>query len=272
MSAGRPVVHLLGDAILDNYYNLADQKRDLKCELSELGFSVNNCAVDDVKVTDIINGLTPRTLYTNSRSYPYPIKEDGKMYPLKSVLSAIGVNRSFSSVYCGIRAQISTGTITQDNMVVISMGGNDIHDKMRSVLLGAEYFINSVTTKSFVANFKKIIETACSVCDKVILVSIYLPYLGTGSKYAIYSPFANPVINKWNKFIRGIAQEYNIPVLDLSRTINVGTRQHYGKDETRLSNIANKCIAKCLAHIYSHYDGYHIYYAENCDPATIKVE
>lgn len=268
----KPIVHLLGDAILDNYYNLTDSRKDLAYELTEMGFRVNNYAVDDVKVADVINGLTPREIYTKSRSYHYPVQSNGKMYPLKSMLNAIGVNKSFSSVYSGIQSQIATGTITQDNMVVISMGGNDIHDKMRSVLLGAEYFINSVTTKTFVNNFKKIIETALSACDKIVLVSVYLPYLGTGSKYAIYSPFANAVINKWNKFIRSIAQQYNIPLLDLSRTLNVGTREHYGKDETRVSNISNKCMAKCLAHIHANYSGYRVYYAENCDPARIKVE
>ena len=271
MSSKREI-HLLGDAILDNYSRLTNPAQDLKKELTDLGFSVNNCAVDDVKVSDIIHGTVPKEQYTKSRSYPYPIHKDGKMYPLKSVLSAIGVNKSFSPVYSGVRAPSKHKESTSDNMVVISMGGNDIHSKFASIFLGAGYFINSVITPEFTLNFKKVIETIRSGCDKIVLVSIYLPYLGNGSAYGLYTPLAKPVMDNWNKFIHGIAKEYNIPVLDLSRTLNIGNRSHYGTDDTRVSNVSSKCIADCLAYIHSHYNGHHVYFCPDCDSSNIIVE
>lgn len=268
----KPVIHLLGDAILDNYHQLSSPDRDLRKELTDLGFRVNNCAVDDVKVADIINGIVPRALYTKSRSYPYPLEKDGKMYPLNSVLSTIGVNKSFAPVYSGISAPSVQKAPSKDNMVVISMGGNDIHAHVGKIIFGANVFLNSVLTPEFARDFSKVIETVRSSCDKIVLVSIYLPYLGVASSYGVYTPFAKPIMAKWNKFIYENAKKYNIPVLDLNRTLNVGNRSHYGKDDTRVSNISNKCIAKCLAHIYANYDGFHVYYSPNCDYSNITVE
>lgn len=272
MSIVKPVIHLLGDAILDNYYSLSDRSRDLKKELTDLGFTVNNCAVDDVKVANIINGIVPNEKYTKSRSYPYPIEAGGKMQPLKSVLDSIGVTKAFTSVYSNIQPQAIGKSVQNDDMVVISMGGGDIYDKIKSILLGGEYFINSVLTPEFIANFRKVIDGVRKSCSKIVLVSIYLPFLGTASSYALYSPFATTVMNKWNAFINSIAKEYNIPVLDLSRTLNIGTREHYGTDDTRVSNVSNKCMAECLAYIHSHYSGHHIYYCPNCDSSKIIVE
>lgn len=267
------MVHLLGDAILDNYYRLSDPKKDLNKELTDLGFEVNNCAIDDVKVSDVINGVVPKEMYTKSRSYKYPIQKDGKMYPLRSVLTKIGIHNSFQSIYSGIKSEAKQPKrLEQDNMVVISMGGGDVHSKVKGIMLGGEYFINSVVTSDFVNNFKRVIETVQPSCPKIVLLSIYLPYLGVGSSYGMYAPFAKTVMHKWNKFINGIAKQYNIPVLDLSRTLDVGNRDHYGTDDTRVSNITNKCMAQCLQYIYSHYDGHHIYYAPDCKFSDLKVE
>lgn len=265
--SSRPTIYLVGDAILDNYYMLSDKEQDLRKEIIDLGFEVNNLATDDVKVSDIINGIIPRDIYVKSRGYPYPTQKDGKIYPLKSVTSDIGVNKSFTSVYAGIGMDIRP-----DNMVVVSMGGNDIHSNSKSIILGVDYFFNTIITPDFVANYRRIIETLLSSCDKIILVSIYLPYLGIGSSYAVFSPLARPVMDRWNKFIQSIAQEYNIPVIDLSRTLDNGNRTHYGTDEARVSNITNKCIAKCIAHIYNNYQGYHIYYAPNLNYSNIIIE
>ena len=270
--SSNPTICLLGDAILDDYYTLSDKERDLKKELTDLRFDVYNCATDDVKVVDVINGIVPNENYMKSRSYSYPTEKDGKMYPLKSVTSFIGINKSFASVYDGIKSFSSFGVSTKpDTMVVISMGGNDIHSKFGNVILGPEYLINNVITPEFISNYKTIIEMIKTSCNKLVLVSIYLPYLGIGSAYGLYAPVAKPVIDKWNKFIHSLAQEYNIPVLDLSKTLNVGNRSHYGNDNTRTSNISNKCIANCISYIYKNYNGYETYYAANCSK-TVTVE
>jgi len=263
----KAVIHLLGDAILDNYAQLRIPENDLRKELSELGFTVNNCAVDEVKVSDILNGIIPKDVYIRGRTYVYPQDKDGKMFPLNSVLSTIGVNKSFVSVYGGIHAPRGA-----DNMVVISMGGNDIRPHVNKIILGAQYFIGSVVTEKFILDFDKVIEMVKTGCTKIVLVSIYLPYLGVGSSYGLYSPVAKPIINKWNKFIYDMGKKYNIPVLDLSRTLNVGNREHYGKDDTRVSNISNKCMADAINYIYKNYDNYHIYYCPDCQISNISIE
>jgi lysophospholipase L1-like esterase len=270
--ATKPVIHLLGDGILDNFSRLPNPNQDLRKELIDLGFDVNNCAIDDVRVVDIMQGLVPGEQYTKARSYKYPTQKDGKMHPMKSVLAAIGVNKAFKPVYSGISAPSRDLTPLNDNMIVISMGGNDVQDKIRSILFGVESFIQAVVTQEFTRNFKKVLDIAKTNCGKIVLISIYLPYLGNGSSYGMYSPFATKVMERWHKFIHGIAKEYNIPVLDLSRTLNVGDRTHYGTEDTRLSNVSSHCIAACLSHIHSHYTGYKTVFAPNCDISKITIE
>lgn len=271
--ASKPVIHLLGDGILDNFSRLTNPNQDLRKDLLDLGFSVNNCAIDDIRVADIIQGLIPNETYTKSRSYPYPVQKDGKMYPMKSVLTAIGVNKAFKPVYsAGLSAPSRDLIPPNDNMIVISMGGIDVQDKIRSILFGAESLIQAVVTPEFTRDFKRVLDIARTNCNKIVLVSIYLPFLGNGAAYGVYTPFAKPVMEKWHKFIHGIAKEYNIPVLDLSRTLNVGDRTHYGTEDTRLSNVSSHCVAACLSYIQSHYAGYKTYYAPNCDISKITVE
>ena len=55
------VIHLLGDGILDNHLYLENKAQDLKKELSDIGFTVNNYAVDKTKVGDVIGGVPPYT-------------------------------------------------------------------------------------------------------------------------------------------------------------------------------------------------------------------
>ncbi len=79
-------------------------------------------------------------------------------------------------------------------------------------------------------------------------------------------------MEKWHDILYKIARKYNIPILNLNKTFDVSNRSHYGTIDIHPSNISNKCIAKCITYIPSHYDGYHIYYATNCDSSKIKIE
>jgi len=269
-SEHNPSIYLVGDAILDNYYTLEHRENDLKKELTNLGYTVHNYAVDHLKVTDIFNGITPDNIYTQSRSYSYPIHSNGKMFPLKSIASSMDVNKSFSPMYLDIKPIGSS--VRNKTMIVISLGGNDIYSNMKNIIFGPDYFINSVITDEFKSAYKKVIQTSKNISDQVVLLSLYLPYLGNGSSYGLYTPFATPVINKWNTFICQLAKEYNIPVLDLNRTLNTADRSHYGTDDSRISNSTNKCIAHCLSHICSNYNGYRCYYAPNINFNNIITE
>ncbi len=76
-------------------------------------------------------------------------------------------------------------------------------------------------------------------------------------------------MEKWNEFIFLIAKKYDIPVLDLNKTLNNKDRSHYGTNDTRPSNISSKCVAKCIKYIYTHYDGYNIYFSPECNLSKI---
>jgi len=269
----RPKMYLIGDAILDNFYTLPNKERDLTKELTDLNFNVYNYAIDDTKVSDLLNGITPREIFIKSRSYPYSIQKDGKIYQIQSLLDSIGVVKTFTPVYGEFNIRPIGEDSKPDTMVVISMGGNDLGTGLRNIIWGPEYYINSVITSEFIANYKKVIEKVRQGCEKIVLISVYLPYLGIGSSYGLYSPLAKPIMDKWHKFIHGVAKEYNVPILDLSRTLNIGERSHYGTEDTRASNISSKCIAECLAYIYRNYpNSYRVYYAPNLDASHIVVE
>lgn len=156
-----------------------------------------------------------------------------------------------------------------DNMSIISIGGNDISSKIPNVVLGIDYLMNSVLTSEFKTVYENIIQKITINCKKILLISMYLPYLGSGSSYGKYSSFSIAIMNKWNEFLFSIAKKYNIPVLDLNKTLNNQDRSHYGIDDTRVSNISSKCMAKCITYINKHYDGYSVYYSPNCDYTKI---
>jgi hypothetical protein len=250
-------IFFVGDAILDNFYWLSDKKRDLKDEVGRLGFEVVNYAVDNIKMSNILEGIEPTETLKQSRSYPYPVQKDNKIYPLKSLLN---FKKSFDSK-------------SRDDMVVISIGGIDVQSKMIHALLGPDHLVNAVATDEFKSNFRTLLKQTSEKFDKVVLVSIYLPYLGKGSKYGLYAPFSRALIERWNKFVKGMAREFNISVLDLSRTLNTSERSHYSEvDDTRISNKSNKCVAECISYIFNNYKGSRIYYAPNNNSSKIIVE
>lgn len=251
------MIHFIGDGILDNFYKLGDKKKDLRDEVSRLGFDVNNYAVDGAKMSSIIKGIEPRDELKKNRHYPYPIQKDGKMYPLKSLLN-------FKKL-CGDKAK--------DDMVVISIGGIDIKSKMKYVLLGADKLVKEVATDDFKANYRSLLKEATENFNKVIIISVYLPYLGIGSSHGMYTPFSRPVIEKWNKFIKGMAKEFNVSIFDLSETLNPSDRSHYSdSDDTRISDKTSKCIAECLSNIFSSYQQNKVYSAPNLDSTKIIVK
>ena len=253
-------IYLIGDGILDNFKYLNNKEQDLRKEISMLGYEVYNFAKEEMKVIDVINGYLLNDKQIKSRNYPYQVdKSDNILYPLK-LLS----NDKFSSIYNNIPSNKCN-----DNMAVISIGGNDVNNRFTNILLGVDYFINAILTTEFKENYESIIKSVQRNCKKIILISMYLPYLGVGSSYGKYINYSTSIMGKWNDFIYDLAKSYNIPVFDLNKTINNTDRSHYGTDDTRLSNSSSKCIAKCIKYIYNHYDGHHVYYSTNCNYSKI---
>lgn len=271
----KPNIYLVGDAILDNYYWLQEKEKDLSKELSNLGYSTHNFAVDDLRVMDMFCGLKPRDEYKNTRHYKYLTESDHKLYPLKLLKDSTGVNKGFAPVQ-GRIASFSNKPKTE-NFVVVSMGGIDISDKLVSIsvhaVLGLRNLISSVLNPDFIKNYENVLKTVATTTDKTVLVSMYLPYLGPKSKYGKYASYSKPILAEWQKFIFQIGKKHNIPILDLSRTLDYNDRSFYSQnDETRVSNKGNKCIAECISFICKNYDGFAIYYAPNGDINNIQVD
>ncbi len=249
-------IYLIGDGILDNFKYLDDKTSDLRQEIADLGYDVHNYAKEEMKVIDVINGYKLDDKQLKLRNYTYQIDvKDSKLYPLKLIQNSKKL----------------TSTLTfNDNLAVISIGGNDVGERFFNIVLGVDYFMGAVITPEFQTNYEKIIESINITCKKIILVSMYLPYLGEGSSYGKYSNFSVVIMKKWNDFIYSLGKKYNIPILDLNKTLDNKNRTHYSTiDDTRLSNVSSKCIAKCIKYIYKHYDGYYTYFSTNCNGSKI---
>lgn len=258
-------IYLIGDGILDNFKYLDDKDLDLNKELMNLGLDVHNFAKEEMKVIDVLNGLKLTSIQIKSRNYNYQVDNtDNKLYPLKLLENTSNKKiLSFNNIY--------GNTNLNTNMAVISIGGNDVGERFFNIVLGVDYFINAIITEEFTNNYGKIIESININCKKMLLISMYLPYLGEGSSYVKYNNYAIPIMKKWNNFIYLLAQKYNIPVLDLNKTLNNKDRTHYSaSDDTRLSNISSKCLSRCIKYIYNNYEGHSIYYSPNCDCKKIK--
>lgn len=249
-------IYLIGDGILDNFKYLDDKDLDLRKEIANLGYDVYNYAKEEMKLIDIIDGYKLTDKQLKLRDYLYQIdNRDSKLYPLRLIKNNKKV----------------TSTLTHnDNLAVISIGGNDVNERFFNIVMGVDYFMGAVITQEFQNNYQKIIESIKVDCKKLILVSMYLPYLGEGSSYGKYENLSVAIMKKWNDFIYALGKKNDIPVLDLNKTLNNKTRSHYSNvDDTRLSNVSSKCIAKCIKYIYKHYDGYHVYFSTDCNGVKI---
>jgi len=247
-------IYLIGDGILDNFKYLDNKASDLRKEISDLGYDVHNYAKEEMKVIDVLNGYKLDEKQLKLRNYRYPIDtKDSILYPLRLIQN----NKKLTST-------------SNDNFAVISIGGNDVGERFFNIILGVDYFMNAVITPEFQTNYEKIIESINTNCKRILLISMYLPYLGEGSSYGKYVNFSVTIMKKWNDFIYSLGKKYKIPVLDLNKTLDNKNRSHYSSiDDTRLSNVSSKCIAKCIKYIYKHYDGYHIYYSTDCNGTKI---
>ena len=257
LDCNRGTISLIGDSILDNYYMLPNRDQDLRKDLEDLKFSVNNYAVEDARLNNIRYGVVPGEKYITSRCYPYLLDCDGKMYPLKLLARNSSIFNTFTPVYETLS--------TDSDMAVFSIGGHDLQDGVTKIVFGADYFFNSVVSPSFISEYDFVIEEIKRHTSKIILISMYLPFLGPGASYGIFCSLAIPFIKRWRSFLQEMGKKHNIPILDLSQTVNSYNRDHYGVTDIYPSNITSKCMAECISYIYDHYDGYHVYFAPDCD-------
>jgi hypothetical protein len=243
-------IALIGDSILDNFYWLEDRQNDLHAQLTHLGYTTFNFAVDESRLRDVIFGIRPKQVYSRSRTYPYPVDNTRKVHPL-SLLNNI-----------------------RSDLTVISVGGNDLRHNLYQLLNGIDAFINSVFTPDYTNDYRHLLQTAkfLTTGGRIILTCLYCPYLGEGSRYRQLEPFKDILLLRIRNFYINLAQMYDIPVLDLSRTFNPYNRSHYGSTEIEPSNFSSLTIAQCIHYMYLNYRGYDIYYAPECNILNLTRE
>jgi hypothetical protein len=237
------MIALVGDSVLDNFYWLEEKDKDLRFRIRELGYSCENYAVDESRLDDVIDGIIPRSVYSSSRSYPYP----GEIVIPLDLIEKLN-----------------------PDVIVLSIGGNDLRVNLLSISFGVEHFIKTVLTKDFINNYRLLLQTLKHYCKKLIVVSIYCPCISEGL-YSFISFLADPVMNSWFNFLNPLCREFNVPILDLNRTLDRNNRAHYGSTTIEPSDSSNRCIAKCIEYIEKNYEGYKIYYAPDCNVDRIVV-
>lgn len=259
---------LVGDSVLDNFYWLTDQEKDLRFRLRELGYQCENYAVDESTLDNVINGIIPNKHYVETRKYSYPTKEFCQTKEEELITREILIKDKSVESY---KAVYPLELIGHTDTIVLSVGGNDLRLNILSCLGGSEYFIKSVLTDTYKKKYRETVAKLKKKCNKLILVSVYCPCV-LEAPYNILSFMADDIMKSWLNFLELIACEFDVPILDLARTFDRNNRSHYGATVIEPSDFSNLCIAKCIQSIEKNYDGYEVFYAPNCKWENIRRE
>lgn len=240
---------LMGDAMVDNFSGLDDQSHDLSWSLEKLGYSVKNAACDGSRVSNVLNSdMIPK----NKRASKYDLNDNGRLDQFR--ILDIGNQEQGKNV----------------PNVVLSIGGNDMKQQSISFLLGVDMFVKSLLSKSFEKNYNTIIEKILNVTPKLILVVVLEPCITQGSPYSLLSSKIKSVYLDWRKFIYSLALKHNLPVIDLSKTLDSGNTDHYGKNHTSLNSTSSKVFSLLIQEVVDNYEGSTVYYSKNCSGKISK--
>lgn len=229
---------LVGDSVLDNSYWLDDKTSDITQQLNTLtDYQVHNIAVDESVTKDILNGVIPKDHYVSSRTYPYPVGDDGKVYPL-TLLKDLG---------------------SQDTFTVLSIGGNDSRGNLQTMLFGPDAMWNQLMNVHGLSKlYPEVVDRITQITPKTVLVIFYYPFRGSeNGQTNIFASFWQPItilMDRWRKFVVNIAAEKKLPIIDLSQTFNPDDRSHYGKTHIESSNKSGLVIAKLIKHVVNTHD------------------
>lgn len=165
----------------------------------------------------------------------YPINKHGKVFPLELIKKYINLNRK--------------------NYVVLSVGGNDSRVCLPSLPQGWEKVWEEMNNPkhNYTNNYKKIVNKLLEMnLTGIILVSVYLPYVdfvGTKDYLEI-----SKVLEKSKELLFKIAHEFNLPVIDLSKSFDNKNRTHYGSTYIEPSNISSMFIANLVTYVINDFD------------------
>jgi len=252
-------IFFIGDSVLDNFIWLKNPKQNLIWQMNQkiIGPNTTNYmfAVNETETKDILNGKKPSSFHqTGRKKYnleKYPTNTKGKVFPLKLVKNNINPDRK--------------------NYVVLSVGGNDCRVCLSSLPKGWEAVWKEMNNSdhNYTNNYKKIIDKLSKMdLTGIILVSVYLPYIDFVKKN--YKEIEK-VIEKSKKLLFKIAQEFNLPVIDLSKSFDNKNPTHYGREKGNSpiepSNISSMFISNLVTYVINDFDFEgnvsKIYYGQN---------
>jgi len=232
-------IYLVGDSVLDNFRWMANPQQNLTQQLiniTDRSVTIYNFAVDETRIKDILIGKRPRSIYQNIRAQynleKYPIAENGHVYPLN------------------LLKQYKNSL--KRNIVVISMGGNDLRKYLCFLKDGWKTVFNKLINENFIRNYIDVIKHIHEITPEIILIVVYKPYKDFCSQYR---EELDKLLESTRKIILIIAKQFKLPVIDLSKTFNPNDPTHYGMgnghDPIEPSLIGSQFIADLIKKVIS---------------------
>lgn len=240
-------VFFIGDSVLDNFIWLKNPKQNLTWQMNQkiIGPNTTNYmfAVDETETKDILNGKKPASVYKKGRNTfnleKYPTNTKGSVFPLKLIKKNLNLNRK--------------------NYVVLSVGGNDGRVCLPSLPKGWEAVWKEMNNShhNYTNNYKKIVDKLSKMdLTGIILVSVYMPYIDFVQKKEYKE--IKKVLEKSKQLLFKIAREFNLPVIDLSKSFNNKDPTHYGKGNGNSpiepSNISSMFISNLVTYVINNFD------------------
>eukprot|EP01084_Bolivina_argentea_P301641 520440_1 len=227
---------LMGDSMLDNFYYQMDKKKQSMTSLLRYKYfnkaMITNLAIDGSESRHVLYGIEPDTMFINSRLQysidPYPIDyDDGKrVYPLgilEEMITTKLINFNLPKCYIKPTIILSIGMCDLKTLIPI----ND-ETAIFTQMLSFEKNINNIL-KELINKFN---------CN-VILLSLWEPFSEFYNLYETPRDAFIMILNIWMTKLFTIASNYNIPIIDLTRTIYTYDRSHYGESIFENSNNIN---------------------------------
>ena len=241
---------LMGDSVLDNFYWLKNKKKDVKQQILDTynnNIKVTNLAVDESTSEDVLYGMDPSWTYIDARKQyglePYPIDKNNydKVCPLDIAEKLINENK--------ININVNKNEIKPT--VVLSVGGNDVRVLLFNFNL--KEIMNGLN--KFEINLKEIIEIIINKLKlNLIIVLCYEPYFDFAESYGIKREQLLQIFNIGANKLFNLCNKYNLPIIDLSRTLNPFNRKHYGTTTIEPSNESGQYIVDLIKYINDNYN------------------
>ena len=245
---------LLGDGVLDNFFWIKNPKKDVRQYLNDClpDTQVYNFAIDEACVLDVIEGKAPRKELILARKKYF---QDNYSYLTnkKGVVKSMDLFEKYANDYC-----------------VLSIGGGDGKKYMSSLMWGVDSVLSGLDTDNFYDNLTTLLECVIHKQPKTILIFPYRPHETIFEEYrnSVGWGLGNFAIENWldlngrlgelydklKTFYFDLAVHYNIPIIDLSRTLDYKERSDYGTSLSKPSQKSGQRIANLISHVITHHD------------------